>query len=631
MLRKMFAYKFLHIKLLIKQFVILIGIYFLCRLTFYVYNYTSFNNSTINEDINSFLGGVLFDLSAIAYTNVLYVLLFIPTMFIDKVNKIYRNLLDSVFIGVNFVSILFNIIDIEYFRFQKKRTDVELFSGENDIIELLPSYLKDYWWMILISITYTLLLYILYKKSNSIEVNEKKVFVGLKAISIIFILGMLIIAARGGIQTKPIQVISASQYGNPLNASLTLNTPFTIIQSIGKKTLVEKNYFRENELDSLFSIEKNYTSDTLFVPKNVVIIILESFSNEYIGALNKKINYTPFLDSLINESFLFDNGFANGKKSNEAMPSIIASIPSLLDEAYTGSVYQNNNINSLASILNGKGYHSMFFHGGFNGSMNFDAFAKKAGFKQYYGMDEYDNLADYDGNWGIYDEPFFNYFGKTLSSSPKPFFATLFSLSSHPPFAIPVQHQDKFKNINNDKEKSFAYTDLALSKFFAYAKTKKWYYNTLFVILPDHTPDAMDAYFDTKVSYYKIPIIFFDPSRNWKGKSNKVASQIDVMPSVLDYLHYDKSFKSFGTSLWRNNSDNYAVNYRDGTYQLIDSAFVIQYTPEDVTAMYNYRKDWYLQSNIKDKEVKKAVEMKTRLQAIIQKYNSILINNKYND
>jgi phosphoglycerol transferase MdoB-like AlkP superfamily enzyme len=627
----MFAYKFLHIKLLIKQFVILIGIYFLCRLTFYVYNYSSFNYSTINEDIISFLGGVLFDLSAIAYTNLLYVLLFIPIIFVDRVKKSYQNLLDSVFVGVNFVSILFNIIDIEYFRFQKKRTGAELFSGENDIIELLPSYLKDYWWMILISIMYTLVLYIFYKKSNSIDVKERKAFVGLKTISIIFIFGMLIIAARGGIQTKPIQIISASQYGNPLNASLTLNTPFTIIQSIGKKTLEEKKYFKEEELDSIFTIQKNYASDTLFVPKNVVIIILESFSNEYIGALNKKINYTPFLDSLINESFLFENGFANGKKSNEAMPSIIASIPSLLDDAYSGSVYQNNNINSLASILNSKGYHSMFFHGGFNGSMNFDAFAKKAGFKQYYGMDEYDNLADYDGNWGIYDEPFFRFFAKTLGSSPKPFFATLFSLSSHPPFAIPSEYKERFKNIKTDKEKSFAYTDLALSNFFAYVKTKKWYYNTLFVLLPDHTPDAIDPYFDTKVSYYKIPIIFFDPSRNWKGKSEKIASQIDVMPSVLDYLHYDNKFNAFGTSLWRNSNDNYSVNYRDGIYQLIDSTHVIQYIPEGVSAMYNYRKDWYLKTNTKNKEVHKAEEMKLKLQAIIQKYNSTLIKNKYND
>ncbi len=627
----MFPYKFSHIKLLIKQFATIIGIYFLCRLTFYIYNYNSFSSSTYNEDINSFLGGILFDLSAIAYTNLLYVLLFIPTFFMKKVSWVYQRVMDVVFIVVNFSAILFNIIDIEYYRFQKKRTGAELFNGENDIIDLLPSYLKEYWWMILLSVVYTLVLFYFYNKSKKTLVNEKKPYIGLKVISIILIIGTLIITARGGIQTKPIQVISASQYGNPLNASLTLNTPFTIIQSIGKKTLEEKTFFSEKEIDSIFNINRNYASDTIFVSKNVVIIILESFSNEYIGAINKNVKYTPFLDSLIAESFLFENGFANGKKSNEAMPSIIASMPSLMSEAYSGSVYQDNNINSLANILNEKGYHSMFFHGGLNGSMNFDAFARKAGYKQYFGMDEYDNLSDYDGNWGIYDEPFFNFFAKTLGSSPKPFFATLFSLSSHPPFAIPMKYQDKFKNINSDKEKSFAYTDLALSKFFAYAKTKKWYYNTLFILLPDHTPDAMNSYYDTKVSYYKIPIIFFDPSRNWKGKSNKVASQIDVMPSVLDYLHYDQNFKSFGSSLWRDNTYNFSINYRDGIYQLIDSSYAIQYTPDEVSTMYNYNKDWYMKSNIKDVESKKAQEMKNKLQAFIQQYNSTLIKNKYDN
>ena len=273
----------------------------------------------------------------------------------------------------------------------------------------------------------------------------------------------------------------------------------------------------------------------------------------------------------------------------------------------------------------------MFFHGGFNGSMNFDAFAKKAGYNQYFGMDEYSNTSDYDGNWGIYDEPFFNYFAKNLGSAPKPFLATIFSLSSHPPFAIPSFYKEKFKNIKTDKQRSFAYTDYSLMKFFEYAKTKKWYYNTLFVILPDHTPDADDKYYDTKVSYYKIPIVFFDPARNWSGRSQKVISQIDVMPSVLDYLNFDIKFKSFGKSVWRNENENYAINYRDGVYQLIDSTHVIQYTGNEVTAMYNYTIDWYLTNNLIDVDVERKEKMKKALQAFIQKYNATLIRNDYND
>ncbi len=626
----MLSYKFLHIKLLSRRLLLLLGVYFVCRLIFYVYNFQSFSNSTFSDIGISFLAGIIFDLSAIVYINLVYILLFIPTIF-TKPNRVYEQFLEVVFVGLNFVAILFNIIDIEYYRFQKKRTGIELFSGENDIIKLLPTYIKDYWWLFIISSIITYFLFKFYRKTRTVYLQERKPYTALKILSIIMYMGVLVIIARGGLQTKPIQIISASQYGNPQNSSLTLNTTFTILQSYGKKTLDNKNYFNEQQLNANINTTKNYENEVLFSPKNVVIIILESFSNEYIGAINKNVNYTPFLDSLFEESFVFENAFSNGKKSNEAMPSIIAGIPSLIDESYSGSIYQNNEINTLPNLLKSKGYHSMFFHGGFNGSMNFDAFAKKAGYDQYFGMDEYNNSSDYDGNWGIYDEPFFNYFAKTLGSAPKPFFATLFSLSSHPPFAIPSAYKKKFEHIKSEKHRSFAYTDYALKKFFEYAKTKKWYYNTLFVILPDHTPDADDLYYDTKVSYYKIPIVFFDPVRNWKGKSQKIVSQIDVMPSVLDYLHFDSEFKSFGNSVWRNNTENYSVNYRDGVYQLIDSNYVIQYTGEDVTALYNYTNDWYLTNNLVDKELEVKDKMKKRLQAFIQKYNATLIQNNYNN
>lgn len=625
----MLSYKFFHIRLLSRRLLLLLAVYFICRLIFFIYNNSSFSNSSIEDILIAFLFGVIFDLSAIVYVNLLYILMFIPSMF-TKPSKVYDKILEVVFIVSNFSAFLFNIIDIEYFRFQKKRTGFELFSGENDIWKLLPSYLKDYWWLILITLLLSILTLKLYRNTRKSVSTERKPYYALKSISVIIYLGFLVIIARGGIQTKPLQTISASKWGNPQNASLVLNTPFTIIQSIGKKTLVEKKYFSNDELDKIFSVEKNYSSNNLFTSKNVVIIILESFSNEYIGAINKQTNFSPFLDSLISESYVFENAFANGKKSNEAVPSIIASLPSLLDEAYTGSAYQNNDINSLASLLKTKGYYTAFFHGGFNGSMNFDAFAKKAGFDNYFGMNEYSNTSDFDGNWGIYDEPFMQYFAKTMGSAPKPFFATLFTLSSHPPFSIPEIYQQKFKNIKSDKHKSFAYTDQSLKKFFDYAKTKNWYYNTLFVILPDHTPDADDKYYDTKVSYYKIPIIFHDPSRNWKSRSNKIASQIDVMPSVLDYLNFDLPFNSFGTSLWDDDSSRYSINYRDGVFQIIDSSYVLQFTDDEVSALYNYKTDWYLTNNIKDSDIHKREELKKKLQAYIQKYNAILINNNYN-
>lgn len=622
-------YNFKHIRLIIKTLAMLLMFYTITRLFFFAYNFQSFSNSNFTDILIAFTHGIRFDMVAIVYLNILWVLLYIPILFKIS-NKAYEKFCEWAFYILNFAGFLFNNIDAEYYRYQKRRTNIDLFNGENDNLTLLPSYLAEYWWIIVITLFIMFFVRKMYKSIHRIPVVECKNHYALKTISFILFLSLLVIIARGGLQTKPIQIITASYYGNAQNASLVLNTPFTILQSLGKEKLSYKNYFDEKSLEKEFNLNRNYKSEKVFNPKNVVIIILESYSNEYIGAINKECTTSPFLDSLIQHSYLYWNGFSNGKKSNEAMPSIISSIPSIMDETYTGSFYQDNDLNSLPLLLKKKGYHSSFFHGGFNGSMSFDVFAKKAGYDHYYGMNEYPSTKDYDGFWGIYDEPFFRFFAEKLGSSPKPFFATIFSLSSHPPFAVPQQFIDNHKDVKDPKLRSFLYTDNALRGFFNYVKNKMWFSNTLFVIVPDHTPDTQNKYYDTKVSYYKIPIIFYDPISSWNGSSGLIAEHLDIMPTVLDYLNYDKPFKSFGTSLLRKDSKkSYTVNYRDGIYQCIDSTHVLQYSNDQVVGFYNYVNDWYLTNNLKDQESPKKDSMQNYLKAFIQKFNVTLIDNQY--
>src|SRR5690606_24927473 len=129
---------------------------------------------------------------------------------------------------------------------------------------------------------------------------------------------------------------------------------------------------------------------------NVVIIILESFGKEFIGFYSGEKTYTPFLDSLLGQSLTFTGGFANGKKSIEAVPSIFASIPSLQDNPYISSQYNSNRIIGLPELLKEHGYTSAFYHGATNGSMRFDSFAQFIGFDHYVGKKEYGNEAHSD-------------------------------------------------------------------------------------------------------------------------------------------------------------------------------------------------------------------------------------------
>ena len=184
-------------------------------------------------------------------------------------------------------------------------------------------------------------------------------------------------------------------------------------------------------------------------------------------ALNKEDSYTPFLDSLYRQSATFLYAFANGKKSIDAMPSILASLPRVTTP-FSTSKYADNKLSSIASLLSTKGYTGIFSHGAPTGSMGFKSMATLLGFKHYYGMDEYNNDEHYDGVWGIWDHHFMPYFADILTQTKPPFIASIFSVNSHHPFRLPKEMSDRYRDKGTHKNnKVIQYTDESLKEFFA--------------------------------------------------------------------------------------------------------------------------------------------------------------------
>ena len=137
--------------------------------------------------------------------------------------------------------------------------------------------------------------------------------------------------------------------------------------------------------------------------------------------------------------------------------------------------------------LKAHGYQTSIFHGGNNGTMNFDVFSQHVGFEHYYGRTEYDNDADYDNKWGIFDGPFLQYFANNLDTVSQPFAAIAYTLSSHHPFTLPAGFALPSDIYNwSSFEKTVYYTDCALRDFFKTAAKKAWFGHTLFVITADH-------------------------------------------------------------------------------------------------------------------------------------------------
>ena len=365
-----------------------------------------------------------------------------------------------------------------------------------------------------------------------------------------------------------------------------------------------------------------------FRPLNVVVIIVESLGKEYMGAMNHHTGYTPFLDSLCRHSTVFTNAYANGKRSIEGIPCIVSSIPALMDEPFITSTYNGNKVTSIANVLAKKGYRNYFFHGGTNGTMGFDNFSKLAGYDAYFGRKEYNNDADYDGNWGIYDEPFLQYTVKKLSESQQPFEATVFTISSHHPYLVPEKYKGRFRKGSLPIHESIGYADFSLKKFFESASHTSWYQNTLFVITGDHTAISEVPFYQTRVGMYSLPIIFYQPADSLVGMNDVTTSQIDILPGILDYLHYDQPYFSFGASMFDTSANHSAVNYLNGTYQIIEGNYALAMDTANIQGLYQFKADTLLTVNLMDSIPGIRNNMAKKLKAIVQNYNDALINNK---
>lgn len=308
------------------------------------------------------------------------------------------------------------------------------------------------------------------------------------------------------------------------------------------------------------------------------------------------------------------------------MPSILASVPSL-ETPYTISHYANNQINGLPELLKRKGYYSAYFHGAPNGSMGFDSFAKMAGFDDYIGLDQYPDKADFDGIWGVWDEPFFKFFGEKLNSFRQPFLASIFSVSSHHPFKVPEKYIGKFKTGPAPILEVVGYTDFALNELFDKISKSPWFNNTLFVITADHTNESVHKEFQNNFGAYCVPIIFYKPGSDLKGIKPRIAQQIDIMPTILNYLNYDEPYIAFGNNLLDDSYDSFAFNTNGSTYNLYMKDHILEMIDNKPVGMYNFKNDLFLEKNFIGKEPELEKLMEEKLKAIIQTYNSRLIDN----
>jgi phosphoglycerol transferase MdoB-like AlkP superfamily enzyme len=574
-----------------------------------------------------------FDICAILIINSVFVFFSVlPTPLLSR--KWYQQTLAGIFFITNALGLAANCADLIYFRFVLKRLTLDAFTNvkrKSDFNDHLSFLITHNWYaFVLFGLLMALLVY-LYRRTSMETEKLGTPFIGYSTLiknTGVFILltGFAVIGLRGGLQLIPISIADAGENVSPRNIPLVINSPFSIFKTLCQEKLSEVSYFSKDELHRIYSPVQQ-PSGKPFRKMNVVVIILESFSKEF-TALGKRTSYTPFLDSLMKESLVFSNAYANGKRSAEGIPAILAGIPTLMNEAYNSSIYASNEISSLASLLKQKGYASAFFHGGSNGTMNFQSFAGIAGFDQYYGRTEYNNEADYDGHWGIWDEPFLQYFARKQNEMKEPFLASVFTLSSHDPYLVPAKYKNKFPEGTLEIHPSIGYSDLALREYFNTVRKAPWFDNTIFVFTPDHTGVSSDPFYANNVGQYSIPIFFYSPSEKLKGTDSTTAQQIDIMPTVLGMLGYEKPYFSFGTNLLDKSQEHFAVNFCNNMFQIYKDKQFMQFDGKLVRGYYDIRKDSLLQNNLSVRPSAQQDQLQKLLEAILQNYDDCVVNNR---
>ena len=618
--------------------------YTFCRLLFVYFNNDLLQIDNFLQLTKLLYHGIRFDSMSIVYLNSIFILLSIIPFKINT-SKIYQDVLIWIYFIFNGIGMLLNFIDFEYYRFNLNRlmsSFLEAIESEPNKSELILHYIFDYYHILIIYLTFLfvwIFLYKMVKLKDQLSFRNKNYYLSSLFI-FLFTAVFCVMGARGGDlkkSTRPITIIDAmDNVNNPQHADIILNTPFTILKTLFKKPFKLINKFNNDEILNELNTIKQYNRVLKDPSPNVIIFILESMGREYWGSMNKerKIKdfkgFTPFLDSLAEHSLVFSNAFATSRKSIHAMPSILAGIPSF-EISYTSTPYSKQKIESIVSIANSMDYNTSFFHGASNGSMGFLGFSNTLGFKNYYGRNEFNNDDEYDGYWGIWDEPFLQFTKETLDNKKQPFLATVFTITSHEPYVIPKKYDNRFNQGIIPMHKCVLYTDFSIRKFFDESKNSDWFKNTIFLFTADHSNKSYYPYYQKTINRFANPIMIYIPNSEFKGEVNSLASHMDIYPTIVDLIGYKKPFRSWGKSLVTpDNLNSIVVNYLGGgSYFIMNDSLISVHNGEKAIGFYDIQ-DKNFKNNLIHKRNKKMNDLERKGSIFLQDYFNRIIKGEMN-
>lgn len=325
---------------------------------------------------------------------------------------------------------------------------------------------------------------------------------------------------------------------------------------IKKKLLQENQSYASTKYDDISRITKGGQEQK----PNIILIAIESFSADFLSTFGNKDNLTPNYEKLANESIFFTNLYATGTRTVRGMEALTLSVPPTPGNSIVRRP-NNQSLFSVSTIVKSKNYQPYFIYGGdgyfdnmnnFFGGQGFDIVDRNRGNPlsdetktQRFAIN--DNEVSFENAWGICDEDLYKQsikYADISSKANKPFFQFVMTTSNHKPYTFPA---GKINLPQGDRNAAVKYTDYALRKFIADAKTKPWFKNTVFVIVADHCASSAGKW-EINIDRHHIPAIIYNLNQQ-PEKIDRLTSQIDVMPTLFGYLGWNYNTSLYGKDI----------------------------------------------------------------------------------
>lgn len=614
---------------------------FLCRVAFYCYNRDLIGSISTGEIWELFKGTLLIDNSSIVYANALFILLSVlPLPLRWWSSRWYQGVLFWIYIICNgLLVVAANLGDTVYFHYTQKRcTADEIFFADNgNTAQLMLKFAADNWHLVIFGMLVIAgLVYAYRRRREVIDMTRGKVSYAAHTAVMLFTIWLCISGVRGGMtgMTRPITLSNAMLYADsPAKAYFILSNPFCVIRSVDMHLDYER-YFDEERLSRIYTpshYPEDYTSEMFgrYKGYNVMLVILESFSAEHSKYLSPDLyseqeqGYTPFLDSLMQRSLTFTRCYANGSVSVAAPPSVWSSMPSY-GKPHMLTPYSLGECRPMPRLLGAEGYETAFFCGSERGSMGFGAYAHIAGIDDLYSMEDFIEVygdGEFDGSWGIWDEPFLGFMGEQMGRMQEPFFASIFTLTSHHPFNVPAKYRDTLPEGTTRNHKPVAYTDMSIRRFFERFSGEEWFDRTIFVFVADHVSSEKFAERTLHMpgSHHVVGFIHV-PDGSLSRRYDSVVSQVDLAPTLLGLLGNEQPYFAIGRDIFNEpERQPLVLIWSMFDYEIIIDDYIIEFDGHDVKGVYLFD-DYLRKNNLRDSVSEQIGWAVDQAKATIQQY-----------